>query len=93
MSHSDVPIFLLVANENLERLLAQNEKPGKIVRNRLEQAGYDPSDTLGEQVSRDLSTYLKFVYKSVVLGPPVRSFIILLRHNVIIITSFLTFPA
>lgn len=82
-----------MANKNLERLLAQNEKPGKIVRNRLEQAGYDPSDTLGEQVSRDLSTYLKFVYKSVVLGPPVSSFIVLLRHNVIIITSFLTFPA
>lgn len=69
-----------------ERLLAQTEKPGRIVRNRLEQAGYDPADTLAVQVAQydppdklvvqfaqELSAYLKFVYKSVVLGPSVRS--------------------
>lgn len=57
----------------IERLLAQNERPGKIVRNCLEQAGYEPEDLLTMDVRQELCTYIKFIYKSVVLGPTVRS--------------------
>lgn len=53
--------------------MGQKERPADIFRRRLEQAGYDAADgleTLGED---DMSFLLKFVYKSQLLGPAVRS--------------------
>lgn len=62
---------LLADETNIERILAQTERPADIVRRRLEQAGYDPVDGI-ELLGGDLSFLLKFVYKSQLLGPAVR---------------------
>jgi hypothetical protein len=56
----------------LERILAQTERPADIVRRRLEQAGYDESDGQDLLGGAGLSFLLKFVYKSLFLGPAVR---------------------
>ncbi|KAJ7090876.1 adenylate cyclase [Mycena belliarum] len=60
---------LYLKERGRERILAQTERPADIVRRRLEQAGYDDCD--GEDLRRGagLSFLLKFVYKSLYLGP------------------------
>ena len=55
-----------------ERILGQTERPADIVRRRVEQAGYDQTDAV-DLLNYDLSFILKFVYKSQLLGPAVRS--------------------
>lgn len=68
----------------LERILAQTEKPADIVRRRLEQAGYDPVDGLELLGGEGLSFLLKFVYKSQLLGPAVRTSFQTNLNNVLI---------
>ena len=55
-----------------ERVLAPTDRPADIVRRRLEQAGYDIADGLDMLGADDIPFLLKFVYKSNLLGPPVR---------------------
>ena len=66
--------------ESVERVLAPTEKPADIVRRRLEQAGYDIADGLDMLGADDIQFLLKFVYKSNVLGPPVRRLPLLGSH-------------
>ena len=49
-------------------MLAQTERPANIVRRRLEQAGYDPTDGLELLGGLALEFLLKFVFKSQNLG-------------------------
>ncbi|KAJ6465329.1 hypothetical protein C8R45DRAFT_910748 [Mycena sanguinolenta] len=60
---------LYLKERGRERILAQTERPADIVRQRLEQAGYDESDGQDLRGSAGLSFLLKFVYKSWFLGP------------------------
>lgn len=59
----------------IERILAQTERPADIVRRRLDQAGYGIEDGLDLLGADDIQFLMKFVYKSNVLGPAVRSFV------------------
>ncbi|KAJ7213101.1 adenylate cyclase [Mycena pura] len=64
---------LYLKERGRERILASTERPADIVRRRLEQAGYSESD--GQDLlsgAGGLSFLLKFVYKSLFLGPAVR---------------------
>ncbi|KAJ7742147.1 hypothetical protein DFH07DRAFT_44310 [Mycena maculata] len=61
---------LYIKERGRERMLSQSERPADIVRRRLAQAGYDESD--GPDLrsrGAGLSFLLKFVYKSLFLGP------------------------
>ncbi|KAJ7646531.1 adenylate cyclase [Roridomyces roridus] len=61
---------LYLKERGRERILAQTERPADIVRRRLEQAGYDESD--GQDLlngATGLAFLLKFVYKSLYIGP------------------------
>ncbi|KAF7329121.1 Adenylate cyclase [Mycena kentingensis (nom. inval.)] len=60
---------LCLRERGRERILASTEKPGDIVRRRLEQAGYDESDGIELLSGAGLGFILKFVYKSLFLGP------------------------
>ncbi|KAF7315989.1 Adenylate cyclase [Mycena indigotica] len=60
---------LCLRERGRERILASTEKPGDIVRRRLEQAGYDESDGYELLSGAGLGFILKFVYKSQFLGP------------------------
>ncbi|KAJ7463487.1 hypothetical protein B0H11DRAFT_1734612 [Mycena galericulata] len=55
-----------------ERILEQTERPADIVRQRLQQAGYDEADGQDLAGGAGLSFLLKFVYKSLFLGPAAR---------------------
>ncbi|KAJ6459901.1 adenylate cyclase [Mycena sanguinolenta] len=61
---------LYLKERGRERILAQTERPADIVRRRLEQAGYDETDGQDLLGGAGLSFLLKFVYKSLYLGPP-----------------------
>jgi hypothetical protein len=56
-------------------MLAQTEKPAAILQRRLQQAGYDLSDELDTTGQDELTFLIKFVYKSILLGPAVRVFL------------------
>ncbi|KAJ7354480.1 hypothetical protein DFH08DRAFT_738557 [Mycena albidolilacea] len=60
---------LYLKERGRERILAQTERPADIVRRRLEQAGYDESDGHDLLSGAGLAFLLKFVYKSLYLGP------------------------
>ncbi|KAF7376679.1 Adenylate cyclase [Mycena sanguinolenta] len=60
---------LYLKERGRERILAQTERPADIVRRRLEQAGYDETDGLDLLGGAGPSFLLKFVYKSLFLGP------------------------
>ncbi|KAJ6558075.1 hypothetical protein B0H19DRAFT_128004 [Mycena capillaripes] len=60
---------LYLKERGRERILAQTERPADIVRRRLEQAGYDESDGQDLLPGAGLAFLLKFVYKSLFLGP------------------------
>ncbi|KAJ6526967.1 adenylate cyclase [Mycena vulgaris] len=60
---------LYLKERGRERILAQTERPADIVRRRLEQAGYAESDGHDLLGGAGLSFLLKFVYKSLFLGP------------------------
>ncbi|KAJ7131617.1 hypothetical protein C8R46DRAFT_924202 [Mycena filopes] len=60
---------LYLKERGRERILAQTERPADIVRRRLEQAGYDEADGQDLLGGAGLSFLLKFVYKSLFLGP------------------------
>ncbi|KAJ6456413.1 adenylate cyclase [Mycena sanguinolenta] len=60
---------LYLKERGRERILAQTERPADIVRRRLEQAGYDETDGQDLLGGAGLSFLLKFVYKSLYLGP------------------------
>ncbi|KAJ7140954.1 hypothetical protein C8R44DRAFT_692856 [Mycena epipterygia] len=60
---------LYLKERGRERILAQTERPADIVRRRLEQAGYDEADGQDLQGGAGLSFLLRFVYKSLFLGP------------------------
>ncbi|KAJ6594649.1 adenylate cyclase [Mycena capillaripes] len=60
---------LYLKERGRERILAQTERPADIVRRRLEQAGYDESDGQDLLGGAGLAFLLKFVYKSLFLGP------------------------
>ncbi|KAJ7031033.1 hypothetical protein C8F04DRAFT_1112067 [Mycena alexandri] len=60
---------LYLKERGRERILAQTERPADIVRRRLDQAGYDESDGQDLLGGAGLSFLLKFVYKSLFLGP------------------------
>ncbi|KAJ7502558.1 hypothetical protein B0H11DRAFT_2171113 [Mycena galericulata] len=60
---------LYLKERGRERILAQTERPADIVRRRLDQAGYDEADGQDLQGGAGLSFLLKFVYKSLFLGP------------------------
>ncbi|KAJ7049995.1 hypothetical protein C8F01DRAFT_1213058 [Mycena amicta] len=62
---------LCLRERGRERILASTERPGDIVRRRLEQAGYDESDGIELLSGAGLGFILKFVYKSLFLGPAV----------------------
>jgi hypothetical protein len=61
-----------VLSFEVERILVQMERPADIVRRRLEQAGYDEADGHDLLGGAGLAFLLKFVYKSLYLGPAVR---------------------
>ncbi|KAF7357959.1 Adenylate cyclase [Mycena venus] len=60
---------LYLKERGRERILAQTERPADIVRRRLEQAGYDDTDGQDLLGGAGLTFLLKFVYKSLFLGP------------------------
>ncbi|KAJ7665868.1 hypothetical protein DFH06DRAFT_261547 [Mycena polygramma] len=60
---------LYLKERGRERILAQTERPADIVRRRLEQAGYDETDGQDLLGGAGLAFLLKFVYKSLFLGP------------------------
>ncbi|KAJ7782580.1 adenylate cyclase [Mycena maculata] len=60
---------LYLKERGRERILAQTERPADIVRRRLEQAGYGETDGQDLLGGAGLSFLLKFVYKSLFLGP------------------------
>lgn len=66
---------LYLKERNRERVLAMTERPGDIMRRRLEQAGYTAADGLDMLGAEDMRFLLTFVYKSTLLGPAVRSFL------------------
>jgi hypothetical protein len=53
-------------------MLAPMEKPAAILQRRLSQAGYDLSDDIDTTRQDELTFLVKFVYKSILLGPAVR---------------------
>ncbi|KAF7321179.1 Adenylate cyclase [Mycena chlorophos] len=60
---------LCLRERGRERILGATEKPGEIVRRRLDQAGYDESDGIELLSGAGLGFILKFVYKSLFIGP------------------------
>ncbi|KAF7341491.1 Adenylate cyclase [Mycena venus] len=60
---------LYLKENGRERLLAQTERPADIVLRRLKQAGYDETDGQELLSGARLTFLLKFVYKSLFLGP------------------------
>ncbi|TFK74233.1 PP2C-domain-containing protein [Pluteus cervinus] len=63
------------------RILAQTEKPANIVRRRLLQAGYEPSDGLETMGAAGISFLCKFEYKSQLLGGSQEEELSFLAHN------------
>ncbi|KAJ6571372.1 hypothetical protein B0H19DRAFT_1129846 [Mycena capillaripes] len=60
---------LYLKERGRERILKQTERPAKILRRALQQAGYDENDRLGGTTIPGAPFLLKFVYRSQVLGP------------------------